>query len=457
MTADIRILSHSKGKYVRIFSLTIFSFTILFSQDELIHIRSIDSDTVSQLVNNMSEDISELSNRYELRSFSVNDSVSVFRVIKEEKLADSLLLNSDSDIQNSILEQILNPYRIIPIGDMYTQTGKDLVARYFFINEPPQYKFGLLGKDLLGAMIEFVPVFESQLSGIVGMNRVKNKWILNGESNLHLENYFKSAESIDLFWKRKDSISQVIRMGFSIPHPFGWNTGVSIKYHHEVFAGMYTIMENRFMANTFVPIFNNLGIGYVKGIISPTDKGVMNGFEKTDYQAFTLNTRMDNTNNRFLPTKGGIIDIGIDGGLAEGLRFIGSSYKMVKFYSHDKILFKLKWVGKGIYYHRSVVPKSRYEWFGGTSTIRGYDELVLSATQFQVISTEIGYVPFSKMQLTSFIDIGSDRFNILDESLIGYGVGLSQINEDSVLKIEYALSSTSMSRGKLHIKLISRL
>ena len=149
MTAGIRILYHSKGKYVRIFSLTIFSFTILFSQDELIHIRSIDSDTVSQLVNNMSENISELSNRYELRSFSVNDSVSVYRVIKEEKLADSLLLNSDSDIQNSILEQILNPYRIIPIGDIYTQTGKDLVARYYFTNEPPQYKFGLLGKTYL--------------------------------------------------------------------------------------------------------------------------------------------------------------------------------------------------------------------------------------------------------------------------------------------------------------------
>ena len=118
---------------MRIFSLTIFSFTILFSQDELIHIRSIDSDTVSQLVKNMSEDISELSNRYELRSFSVNDSVSVYKVIKEEKLADSLLFNSDSDIQNSILEQILNPYRIIPIGDMYNRTGKDLVARYYLI------------------------------------------------------------------------------------------------------------------------------------------------------------------------------------------------------------------------------------------------------------------------------------------------------------------------------------
>ena len=457
MTADIRILSHSKGKYVRIFSLTIFSFTILFSQDELIHIRSIDSDTVSQLVNNMSEDISELSNRYELKSFSVNDSVSVYKVIKEEKYADSLLFNSNSDIQNSILEQILNPYRTIPIGDMFTQKGKDLVARYYFINEPPKYKYGLLGKDLLGAMFELATTFESHFSGIVGMNRVENKWILNGELNLHLENYFKSAENIDLFWNRKDSLSQVIRMGFSIPHPFGLDAGINIKYHHEVFAGMYTIMENRSMVNTFIPIFNNLGIGYVKGIISPTDKGVINGYKQTNYQAFTINTRLDDTNNRFLPTKGGIIDIGIDGGLAEGLRFISSSYKMSKIFSLNKLLFKLKWLGKGIHYHRSVVPKSRYERFGGTSTLRGYDELVLSATQFQVISTEIGYVPFSKMKLTSFIDIGSDRFNIFDKSLIGCGIGLSQINEDSVLKIEYALSSTSMSRGKLHIKLISRL
>ena len=75
----------------------------------------------------------------------------------------------------------------------------------------------------------------------------------------------------------------------------------------------------------------------------------------------------------------------------------------------------------------------------------------------QVTQPGIFEVNGSEVDISNFIDIGSARFNILDESLIGYGVGLSQINEDSVLKIEYALSSTSMSRGKLHIKLISRL
>ena len=442
---------------MRIFNLIFILLSILYSQDELIQIRSVDSDTVLQLVSNMTESISELSNKYELKSFSIDNSLSVYRVIKQEKLADSLLYNSDNNIRNSIMDQILNPYRFIPIGGKFNKIGEGLVSRYYFINEAPKYKFGLIRKDLLGVMIDFIPVFESHLSGIIGMDRVTNEWILTGELNLHLENYFKSADNIDLFWKRRDSLSQIIKMGFSIPHPFGWNTGIDLKYHHEVFAGMYTFMENRSMVNTFVPILNNLGIGYVKGMISPTVDGVVNGFEKINYEALTLNSRMDNTNDRFLPTKGSIIDIGIDAGLDEGLRFIGSSYKMSKFYSLQNILFKLKWVVKGMYYHKSFVPKSRYEWFGGTSSLRGYDERVLSATQYQVLSAEVGYVPFSKIQITSFIDVGSDRFNILGENFLGYGIGLSQINEDSILKIEYALSSISRDAGKLHVKLISRL
>ena len=61
------------------------------------------------------------------------------------------------------------------------------------------------------------------------------------------------------------------------------------------------------------------------------------------------------------------------------------------------------------------------------------------------------------INIKSFIDVGSDRFNILGENFLGYGIGLSQINEESILKIEYALSSTSRDAGKLHVKLISRL
>ena len=114
-------------------------------------------------------------------------------------------------------------------------------------------------------------------------------------------------------------------------------------------------------------------------------------------------------------------------------------------------------MGKGIYYYRSTVPKSRYEWFGGTSTIRGYNEQILRSTQYQVLSPEIGYFLVKTMQMTIFIDIGSEKLNPFYDQWIGYGIGISQVNEDSILKVEYALPGRSMDGAKLHIKLISRL
>ena len=100
--ADIRILSHSKERCVRIFNLIFILLSILYSQHELIQIRSVDSDTVLQLVNNMTESISELSNKYELRSFSIDNSLSVYRVIKQEKFTHPYFNNENVSLQKDL-------------------------------------------------------------------------------------------------------------------------------------------------------------------------------------------------------------------------------------------------------------------------------------------------------------------------------------------------------------------
>ena len=89
--------------------------------------------------------------------------------------------------------------------------------------------------------------------------------------------------------------------------------------------------------------------------------------------------------------------------------------------------------------------------------MRGYREQEFSAPQFQVASLEMGYQAKGSVQTKLFIDMGSDRLNILATNWIGYGIGLSQVNEHSIIRVEYALSNHSISTGKLHIKWISRL
>ena len=92
-----------------------------------------------------------------------------------------------------------------------------------------------------------------------------------------------------------------------------------------------------------------------------------------------------------------------------------------------------------------------------TASLRGYREQAFSAPQFQVASLEMGYKVKSSVQTKLFLDIGSDRLNILATNWLGYGIGLSQVNENSLIRVEYALSNHSIFKGKLHIKWISRL
>ena len=130
------------------------------------------------------------------------------------------------------------------ICEKFNDIGNTLVSKYYFINKQPSYQLGIVN-DKLGAKVSFEPGFESNFSGMFGMNRLDNNWILTGELNLQMENYFKSAERGEFFWRRIDSLSQTIKIGAILPHPFGWRTGVDINYQHEIFRALYASIENR--------------------------------------------------------------------------------------------------------------------------------------------------------------------------------------------------------------------
>ena len=93
MIIDIRTLSRFKGKYVRIFNFLTFLLlsSLSYSQDDVIHVRSVNADTVLKTINGIANSISHLSNTYELASFSIDNDVSVYRVIKTDKRPDSLI------------------------------------------------------------------------------------------------------------------------------------------------------------------------------------------------------------------------------------------------------------------------------------------------------------------------------------------------------------------------------
>ena len=60
------------------------------------------------------------------------------------------------------------------------------------------------------------------------------------------------------------------------------------------------------------------------------------------------------------------------------------------------------------------------------------------------------------MQIKTFIDFGSNKLLNIKNYLYGYGFGFKQVNDETVLGIDYSFSSYKWQDGKIHLKWSTR-
>ena len=59
--------------------------------------------------------------------------------------------------------------------------------------------------------------------------------------------------------------------------------------------------------------------------------------------------------------------------------------------------------------------------------------------------------------MKTFIDIGSNKLISIKEYLYGYGFGFKQVNDKTIISVDYSLSSYKWQGGKIHLKWSARL
>jgi len=114
------------------------------AQNELIVIESLNPDTILQDLTVKLDEDDRLSLFFELESFTLDGDNSTYRIIDSMKFIDTLLIGHNNEIRENILYQIFSPYRDAQIGKKFNAIGKELVSRYFFINNEPNYQLGLI-------------------------------------------------------------------------------------------------------------------------------------------------------------------------------------------------------------------------------------------------------------------------------------------------------------------------
>ena len=446
-----------KGNYVLIFKYIILLMTLLFAQQKKVIIPSVEPDIINSSIDSLMKRQISLSIEYHLESFNVDYNQSIYKIVDNQKIADSLILFMDSSINKHIQNRILKPYKFIPVGQKYFDIGEKLVSRYYFMNDVPKYNFGLLDNKYLASLIMINPNFNNYFTGIFGISQ-KNKILkLIGQLDLDFENFIGEAEQIKLFWKRNEVLSQKIILDTFFPHPFRSSFGLHWTLDHEIYKGLYISKENRLMLNTYLPLLNNFQIGYSKGEVSATELGKENGYKSLAFNALTIVSLIDNRNQRFQPTSGKLFKITFDTGWDKNSTFINSEIQYISFIPIiNNSYLKLQYLSRGISYFKELVPKSRYILLGGSSTLRGFQEQEFSLTQYQVCTLEYLIQQKLPMQLKVFIDIGSKYFNPFEKIMFGYGFGMNQINDNSIISVDYAIGNSIKSIGKIHIKWLTR-
>ena len=437
----------------------IFFLSAVICQIDTVAIGSFNSKTISSNLDSLVNANNDLTFSLDLYRISVKEKKIEYEKFYDTKYLDTLVIKSSDQIEQNVLNQIKKPLSRISIGPIFDQRAKNIHHRYYFLQEPIKYKFGLISHERLGGLIQIRPTFQNQFSGLMGMNRLENTWNITGEFNIHFENLLKTAGAYDIYWKRVDSLSQVLKFEFIEPHPFGLPYGINYQYNHEVIRGLYTVIDNQTHLIISAPIFHILRLGISSGKTIPTIKGREQGYSMLSFRSLSLASNYDGTNHRILPSNGYKYLLQLDGGKQNNSGYLEGEYQLSIYLPiKNQSFLKFASQGKSIRTLKGSIPKTRFYYFGGESTLRGYNEQQFFSASYQVTSLELGYRPNPKWQASMFIDYATNIPEPSEINKVGYGIGFTQINSQTIIKVQYAVpGSLDFNNSKLHIKLISRL
>lgn len=413
---------------------------------------------IKQKLDSLIGNSENLTTEFKLISYQLNPETVNYLQHSESKKLDTVLVVSNDFIKYRTIDRIISPLRLIDIGQDIKSPLYRMRNRYFFLTKIPDHQLGIYNNEQLGLLIDIKPDFQSHFSGLFSAARDINKsWYLTGEMDFHLENIWRTAGQLNIYWQKLDSTSQTLRMHMFEPHPFGWTLGTDWSYSHEIVDGLFTDLKTKAAVQIPGYILGSFYFGYVSGKIIPTGRGQLNGYLKSRFQGLTVMFEHNSHNSRFLPKHGSLMNFNTDFGIQDDITYIQAEIEADHHFSLNEnwnIVTSL-W-GKMIVLDQGDVSEARQIRFGGINRLRGYRDKEFRADAVSIPTIEFHYQPSEYWRTEFFIDTGLIKG--LDYRPIGLGIGFSQLNDSALIQVQYALSKRDgFMEGKLHLKWISRL
>ncbi len=373
---------------------------------------------------------------------------------------DTILVSSESNVKPSTIQlHFKGLHRLSNTKDI-DDRFRSIVNSYNYFSNSSSY---LLGKSHSGKMaVKIFPheSFSNTIMGLAGASRNEaNEWALTGEASIHMENIWKSAGTVDVYWKRLNEETQLITFELEEPYLINLPVGGHAVYNQELRDGLYVKSRIGLQAIFHTEKLGKWKIGSARTRLFASPQGDSAGINSFKESSVLISQTYQRLDNRWIPRKGLFMDHSISAGSSSGENenIVLGITSNVSWYIPVISSLGLSSISRfaGVFIQNNNLHQGYLTYFGGANSLRGYSDEFFKDEWVGIESLEFSfYMPDSRMYLF-FDGAVAPQFETIK---VGAGFGYSQVLKSSIISIEYGMGlDHSITSGKLHFSIVNRL
>ncbi len=419
-----------------------------------------------------------------LDSISINQNKVNAKLFADKKnliTIDSLIIPEDANVSRGFAENYLDMKK----GDVYDERKiRDVQKRvrdlpYLRETKPLQVVFI---ENKARVYLHLQNRQASQFNALIGFlpnSQITGRFVITGELNLNLLNQFGRGEQIKVNWKKLELTSQSLIAKFNYPYLFSTPFGIDLDFELYKKDTLYldlvrqAALQYLFSGSDYFEAFVNIKSTTLLSVdtakiklthalpnridVSSTLYGISYKKSTTDYRfnpshgfefyiSAAAGTKRVKKNNRILELTDEQDPDFEFASLYDNLKLNSTIFsfkaQIDKYWKLSKF-FTLKTALASGYQYNENAFENELSRIGGYGLLRGFDEDALSASWYEVYTTELRFLFGQNSNFYAFNDFGFAQNRSLGTITeifpFGFGVGMSFETNAGIFSVSYAL------------------
>ncbi|WP_248574864.1 hypothetical protein [Flavobacterium sp. H122] len=367
--------------------------------------------------------------------------------IEKNRKIDDIIINGNSKFPESHLKQLKRQYTKKTFNQETLKKLHSEIEKFKFVKQT-KYPEILFTQDSTKIYTYLEKTKPNSFDGFIGFNNIENKLKLNGYLDLKLMNILNTGEKFNIFWKSNGNQQKTFDTNIELPYilksPLAIKAQLNIFKQDSTFQNAKTEIDLGY----YIKYNSKIYIGYQS--TESSDIQNTNNTTISDFNSNFFTTQFEysnsNSNDLLFSEKTRLnIKTGF-GSRVSNLKKNKQHFTQINishnFYLNNKNIINI--TSYNFYLKSDSYIINELYRFGGSNSIRGFNENSLQGNISTLLTTEYRYVFNQSFYLHSIIDYGyfEDKTTSLTSNLKSFGFGAGLLTKNGTLNIAFANGST---------------